>query len=925
MAKLINLARMYTTTTGAGSPLSLFARVPGFLTFEHADAVDGETYTYGISDGEQSEVCTGVYSASGPSITRVTIKSTNNDAPISLSGLAEVFVTPSASSFEQGSVRHPSGETTYTITTSDLGSRQIATNDTDAMTWTLPACTGAFATGIGVKITNEGVQPLFVNAANGSLFNPYGGTPNGFSQTEISQSQTVDFAPDGNGGWIADIGQTAYSNGYEKSLHFTSYSLSNGGPFFTLSGTPTIGDVVGFDYTYDTTYPATNTLSFRYTFTTNTVAELETAAKNLVTQMQSNATLVALLGPDQAQYFVAVQTAPLPTPQWLVAMNQVWPFNPDNHPYATVYNSGGHTATFALANDIGGGAVTTDLDIGSWIGLGRGTRYAGREPQAGDRIAGIFVSGETTGNSFDNHNYQPIYSSFQWTITDPTPGLAKASLGVTAGGGINLAVGNTVWGVNQVGITGGRLSVDANLTGVGGVAPPTGTMLSVYGTDAGGSYITTRAFGGPGGLVMQATGGTGGTPVAIGGSTTLGAVSFGGSNGVPGYTQSAAIDAVSTETYTSAHSGSAVRIYTTPTGSNTLTVRVQVQQSGGLSVGNTYDTGGAGRITAISNTALSFSLLSGTRFYAASADAASTVAMLECFGATSGNVFAGRASGGTGTTPTATPSSTSLATLNGYGFTDALKSTPSGTVAVVTDSLWTASNAATHISFSTTPTGSLTLTEAVRVQPSGGLAVGNVYDSGSVGRLTAISNTAASFTIPAGTRFYGAAVDGTNTIAMLESFGSTGNVIVGRASGGTGTTPTATTAGTSLLSFNGEGYTTSLLSAPNAAIAMVADSLWSVSNSATRIVFLTTPTGTGSPVEAVRIQPSGGLAVGTTSDPGVGAIYTNSAGFLIRTKTSYTDHAAAQTATMTNGPAAGNPTKWIAIDDNGTTRYIPAW
>jgi hypothetical protein len=28
---------------------------------------------------------------------------------------------------------------------------------------------------------------------------------------------------------------------------------------------------------------------------------------------------------------------------------------------------------------------------------------------------------------------------------------------------------------------------------------------------------------------------------------------------------------------------------------------------------------------------------------------------------------------------------------------------------------------------------------------------------------------------------------------------------------------------------------------------------------------------------------------------------------------------------VTNAPAAGNPTKWIAIDDNGTSRKIPAW
>lgn len=35
--------------------------------------------------------------------------------------------------------------------------------------------------------------------------------------------------------------------------------------------------------------------------------------------------------------------------------------------------------------------------------------------------------------------------------------------------------------------------------------------------------------------------------------------------------------------------------------------------------------------------------------------------------------------------------------------------------------------------------------------------------------------------------------------------------------------------------------------------------------------------------------------------------------------------AAAASGTLTNAPAAGNPTKWIPIDDNGTTRYIPAW
>ena len=56
-----------------------------------------------------------------------------------------------------------------------------------------------------------------------------------------------------------------------------------------------------------------------------------------------------------------------------------------------------------------------------------------------------------------------------------------------------------------------------------------------------------------------------------------------------------------------------------------------------------------------------------------------------------------------------------------------------------------------------------------------------------------------------------------------------------------------------------------------------------------------------------------------------GGLKTTGATFALQTATTLTDNAAAQVATMTNGPTAGNPTKWIAINDNGTTRYIPAW
>lgn len=81
----------------------------------------------------------------------------------------------------------------------------------------------------------------------------------------------------------------------------------------------------------------------------------------------------------------------------------------------------------------------------------------------------------------------------------------------------------------------------------------------------------------------------------------------------------------------------------------------------------------------------------------------------------------------------------------------------------------------------------------------------------------------------------------------------------------------------------------------------------------------------GASMQTLTGWASGGISVNTDSDPGAGMIYTNSASFAIRTKTSYSNGAGAGAGTISNAPAAGNPTKWIPIDDNGTTRYFPAW
>lgn len=99
MGKVYNLARMTTATTGTGT-VTLGSAVTGFVSFADAGVSNGESITYAIQDGANSEIGTGVYTAAGSTLTRVTIlKSTNGGSAINLGGTAQVFITPSAEDF----------------------------------------------------------------------------------------------------------------------------------------------------------------------------------------------------------------------------------------------------------------------------------------------------------------------------------------------------------------------------------------------------------------------------------------------------------------------------------------------------------------------------------------------------------------------------------------------------------------------------------------------------------------------------------------------------------------------------------------------------------------------------------------------------------------------------------------------------------
>lgn len=99
MAKLYNLARMFSPTIGTGT-LQLTTAVPSFITFTLAGAQNGDEVTYAIDNGNAREIGRGIYNATALTLSRNVLRSTNNNNPINLNGAAQVSITAAAEDIE---------------------------------------------------------------------------------------------------------------------------------------------------------------------------------------------------------------------------------------------------------------------------------------------------------------------------------------------------------------------------------------------------------------------------------------------------------------------------------------------------------------------------------------------------------------------------------------------------------------------------------------------------------------------------------------------------------------------------------------------------------------------------------------------------------------------------------------------------------
>ena len=99
MVTLVNRAKMATSTTGTGT-ITLGSAVTGFQTFADAGITNGMTVRYVIENGDDFEIGSGTYTASGTTLSRSVSESSNSDSALNLSGSSEVFLTAIAADID---------------------------------------------------------------------------------------------------------------------------------------------------------------------------------------------------------------------------------------------------------------------------------------------------------------------------------------------------------------------------------------------------------------------------------------------------------------------------------------------------------------------------------------------------------------------------------------------------------------------------------------------------------------------------------------------------------------------------------------------------------------------------------------------------------------------------------------------------------
>jgi hypothetical protein len=174
MASLYNRARVTTSTTGTGT-VTLGAAFAGYFTFAEAGVQDADVVAYTIEDGNDFEIGTGTYTASGTTLTRTVTASkiggVAGTSAINLSGSATVFITARAEDIGDVFKDGISGGQTI-IGGTDSGDDLVLSSTSNATKGTIrlgDATTGLFFDEVDERLSLGGAGNTFTFAGIGPV------------------------------------------------------------------------------------------------------------------------------------------------------------------------------------------------------------------------------------------------------------------------------------------------------------------------------------------------------------------------------------------------------------------------------------------------------------------------------------------------------------------------------------------------------------------------------------------------------------------------------------------------------------------------------------------------------------------------------------------------------------------------------------
>jgi hypothetical protein len=174
MSDKVPLVRVLTSSTGTSTVTLGVAYSQLFMTMAEAGAVDGRTYTYLIVDGNNWEIGKGVYTASGTTLSRVSvlasrISGTLGTSRITLSGTAQVRIVESAVDMDGVRGTRSVTGTSDILASTDLGYVVTYSNAAAVAVSLAQAGTASLYDGWATHVQNLGVGTATITAATSTI------------------------------------------------------------------------------------------------------------------------------------------------------------------------------------------------------------------------------------------------------------------------------------------------------------------------------------------------------------------------------------------------------------------------------------------------------------------------------------------------------------------------------------------------------------------------------------------------------------------------------------------------------------------------------------------------------------------------------------------------------------------------------------